>query len=306
MNGATPAAVSILLEHIAYSHSSASASTPSRTLTFTLNDGDGTANGGQNIGTATATIMFQEANPQLAIDKTVVGITDEQGDGEGVVIDEVGDIINYQILLTNTGNVPLSGIEVSDPSVSDLIFVGGDTNDDGFLDLTETWTYSASNVVTQDEVDNRYSSDTVYEAKVLDSTFSAEVSLGIDSQGRLTNHFGQMVNTVAMSQDAVLNLVSSAFIVGGAVSTAESSDPDSVFVLHLTDEEVEAAIDWILQGEIGPSPLISLVTRETVGNVATADSDQTAPVGDGATVPITADAFSVGSTSLQSDYFMLP
>jgi hypothetical protein len=61
VNGAAPAAVSILLEHIAYSNSSANPSTPPRTLTFTLNDGDGTANGGQNIGTATATIIFSPA-----------------------------------------------------------------------------------------------------------------------------------------------------------------------------------------------------------------------------------------------------
>ena len=49
---ATPAAVTTLLEHIAYSDNSDNPSTAPRTVTFTLVDGDGTANGGNDTGTA--------------------------------------------------------------------------------------------------------------------------------------------------------------------------------------------------------------------------------------------------------------
>jgi hypothetical protein len=61
--GATQARVQTLMEHIGYMSSSGAPSTLSRTVTFTLNDGDGTANGGQNIGTASATITVTGNEP---------------------------------------------------------------------------------------------------------------------------------------------------------------------------------------------------------------------------------------------------
>ncbi|RWC29969.1 MAG: hypothetical protein EOS27_14040 [Mesorhizobium sp.] len=56
VNGATPAAMTTLIEHIAYSSSSASPSTLARTVAFTLVDGGGTAHGGSDTGIATATV----------------------------------------------------------------------------------------------------------------------------------------------------------------------------------------------------------------------------------------------------------
>ena len=54
----------ILLEHIGYSNTSGTPSPLTREVTFTLNDGDGIANGGQNIGSATATITFPSVKRQ--------------------------------------------------------------------------------------------------------------------------------------------------------------------------------------------------------------------------------------------------
>src|SRR2546430_13144022 len=57
--------------------------------------------------------------------------------------------------LANTGNVNLTGITVTDPSVSDLTR-GPDQmgNNDTVLNVGEIWTYSAHHVVTQDEIDS--------------------------------------------------------------------------------------------------------------------------------------------------------
>jgi hypothetical protein len=60
---ATQARVQTLLEHIGYMNSSGSPSMLPRAVLFTLNDGDGTANGGQNIGTATASITITGNDP---------------------------------------------------------------------------------------------------------------------------------------------------------------------------------------------------------------------------------------------------
>ncbi len=68
--------------------------------------------------------------------------------------DEVGDVINYTINVANAGNMTLTGIDVTDPSVDDLVYVSGDTDSDDMLDLGETWVYTASHTVTQEDIDN--------------------------------------------------------------------------------------------------------------------------------------------------------
>src|SRR5690606_38713026 len=60
----------------------------------------------------------------------------------------------------NQGNVSLSNITVTDPllqapnPVVDIVFQGGDTDNDGELDVDETWTYTATSyTITQDDID---------------------------------------------------------------------------------------------------------------------------------------------------------
>src|SRR5262249_31404072 len=52
------------------------------------------------------------------------------------------------------GNMTLTGIDVTDVSVSNLTYVSGDTDGDGKLDVGETWTYTANHTVTQADIDN--------------------------------------------------------------------------------------------------------------------------------------------------------
>src|SRR4029453_9194215 len=76
-------------------------------------------------------------------------------------VDAAGDVINYAITVHNNGNMTLTNLVVSDPSVSDLAgvdanndpFNDGDTNHDGKLGLGETWQYTASHTVPQAEIE---------------------------------------------------------------------------------------------------------------------------------------------------------
>ena len=77
----------------------------------------------------------------------------------GGTADAAGEVIDYTINVTNDGNMTLTGVDVTDPSVSDLAavvsgsFNAGDVDSDGKLDLGETWQYTASHTVTQAEID---------------------------------------------------------------------------------------------------------------------------------------------------------
>ena len=70
-----------------------------------------------------------------------------------------GEFIDYTFTVTNTSNVSLSNIVVTDPlleapnPVVPIIFVSGDTDGDNQLDVTETWIFTASYAITQDDID---------------------------------------------------------------------------------------------------------------------------------------------------------
>jgi hypothetical protein len=50
----------------------------------------------------------------------------------------------YEYVVTNPGSVPLKSVGVVDDTCSPLVFVGGDANTDGNLDVGEAWTYTCS------------------------------------------------------------------------------------------------------------------------------------------------------------------
>ncbi len=55
--------------------------------------------------------------PSVQLDKSVVGIDDVNGSG----FTDAGDLITYSFTVTNTGNVPLSQVEVDDPKLDNVV-----------------------------------------------------------------------------------------------------------------------------------------------------------------------------------------
>ncbi|MGA0599834.1 DUF7507 domain-containing protein [Caulobacter sp. KR2-114] len=70
-----------------------------------------------------------------------------------------GDIVFYDFTVSNTGNITLNAPTLSDPLVSNVTpilasgFNAGDINQNGLLDVGETWQYMGSHTVTQAELD---------------------------------------------------------------------------------------------------------------------------------------------------------
>ncbi|UWU74067.1 hypothetical protein N2603_28900 [Bradyrhizobium huanghuaihaiense] len=119
---------------------------------------DGTAVTGNYKNTGTATGSFTDdagheatpsaqdasnyfgADPEISINKiTIAG--NQSGDGINVI---AGTSLTWKYTVTNTGNVALSNVTVTDDKGVTPTYVSGDTNGDHKLDLNETWIYQAT------------------------------------------------------------------------------------------------------------------------------------------------------------------
>src|SRR5207253_387247 len=97
-----------------------------------------------------------------------VTVTASVGDGTA---DKVGDVITYTITTYNGGNVTLTGVTMTDQIAGQSAFVldtnhstattaddatlSGDINNNGKLDVGETWTYTVNHTLTQAEIDSK-------------------------------------------------------------------------------------------------------------------------------------------------------
>ena len=127
------------------------------TATYTITQADIDNGSVDNTATATGTppegpdvtdtddeTVNADQNPELSITKTA----DPQ------TYSAVGQIINYTIVATNTGNTTLNGVVVTDPKVDNLSCVPAN---DGTASLapTEKMECTASHTITQADIDNK-------------------------------------------------------------------------------------------------------------------------------------------------------
>ena len=67
----------------------------------------------------------------------------------------VGEVLDYEYTVRNTGDVPLTNVQLTDDKISPVTFIGGDTNNNGWLDLTEVWRYEGSyTVISESPITN--------------------------------------------------------------------------------------------------------------------------------------------------------
>ncbi|WP_299685823.1 gliding motility-associated C-terminal domain-containing protein [uncultured Dokdonia sp.] len=111
-------------------------------------DASDSGNAGDDTGAGddpTTTVIPSEASMELV--KTSMLI--DGGDGL-----QAGDTIEYTFTVTNTGNTSISNVVLNDPLLGGVISgpASGDINNDDILDTTEVWTYMATYMITQDDI----------------------------------------------------------------------------------------------------------------------------------------------------------
>ena len=109
----------------------------SNTATVTADD----PCGGTALENSTSLSILTTYDANLAINKTA--------DKSSVT---VGDTITYTYNVTNEGNVNLCNIDIQDDLVPTVTYVSGDTSGEGCLNLTETWKFTGSYLVTQSDI----------------------------------------------------------------------------------------------------------------------------------------------------------
>lgn len=112
---------------------------------------DGQSNGTQY--TNPAGLIFElDIDYEVVIEEEVPGIAIEKS---GPASAHVGDPITYEYTVSNTGDVPLSGVIVTDSLEIAVSYVSGDESN-GLLDVGETWMFTADYTVPSgvDPVEN--------------------------------------------------------------------------------------------------------------------------------------------------------
>ena len=151
------------------------------TASHTVTQADLDAGGSIAITASISTDQGASANDgaSVAVEQHPNVTLDKEASVPGGTADTAGEVISYTIDATNNGNVSLTGVTVSDPSVGDLAavtsggFNTGDTNTDGKLSVGETWHYTASHTVTQAELDSNGGGD-----GTIDNTASVTTTQG--------------------------------------------------------------------------------------------------------------------------------
>ena len=125
----------------------------------------GVATAGQyaNIGTVTGTppvgspvtqsdpSHYYGAQGGIDIEKYVAGQDADSPTGPYL---NVGAIATFTYVVKNTSNVALAGVSVSDDKLGAITGFTGDTDNDGLLDTSETWTYTKTDVVKAGQYTN--------------------------------------------------------------------------------------------------------------------------------------------------------
>ncbi|MGB7342896.1 MAG: SdrD B-like domain-containing protein [Pirellulaceae bacterium] len=119
----------------------------------------------------------------VQIEKATNGIDADTATGPQLA---VGSIATFTYVVTNTGTTPLGTVNVTDNRGVTPVLQSGDTNANGLLDTTETWTYQATTTV----VAGQYTNIGTVTGNPVDGTGADIASLADVNDTDPSNHIG--------------------------------------------------------------------------------------------------------------------
>ena len=93
-----------------------------------------------------------DERPAINIEKYTNGVDADVPTGPFI---PVGGAVTWTYVVTNTGNVPLRNVVVTDNRTGvNPVYISGDTNGDGVLQVVEIWTYRATGIAVAGQYSN--------------------------------------------------------------------------------------------------------------------------------------------------------
>ena len=234
------------------------------------------------INTATGSGLDGNSDPTIAQDQHSLDI-DWQPTIEltktGPSTAVVGDVVVYAFSATHavgSDGSAIGGVTVSDDIAGAAAFVGGDSNSDGYLDLGETWTWSASHLVVASDPNLLTNTGTVIGA-------DTDADVITDTDVHVTDiEFAPVLDVAKTGQAAaaVGDVISYTFAVGHA----PASDGSPMVITGVNDDitgpgtyssgdantngMVEAGETWIYTA----SHTVAATSPNTLSNTVTVDA----------------------------------
>ena len=270
------------------------------------------AGGYTNTGTATGSsasgISVSDSDPETVTltRNPALNIT-KDASVPGGTADAAGEQISYVITVANTGNVMLDGVTVTDPYAdAGSIVRGADVvgDNDGLLEVGETWGYTAKHTVTQAEIDsngggdgalentatadsNQTGPDTDDASVPVDRRPSLNITKDATVPGGTADAAGEQISyviTVANTGNTTLDgvTVTDPYADAGSIVRGADVVGDNDGLLEVGETWGYTAKHTVTQAEIDSNG----GGDGALENTATADSNQTGPDTDDASVPV--------------------
>jgi len=109
---------------------------------------------GDEVGSANASAPI-DLNANFTVEKTVTNVS---GHGPGGYVKQAGDVISYQINVTNNGNIDITNETIKGGNITDSLFnltrPQQSISNDTVLEVGEVWTFSGNYTVSQADIDS--------------------------------------------------------------------------------------------------------------------------------------------------------
>lgn len=267
-------------------------------------------NVGTYFNTVTATAVDDDNNVAVDTDEASVKVTEVfvpeyklsiTKEADVTEYDAINDVINYIIQVRNSGNAELTEVTVIDPLLLTLTGPVGDMDEDGKLDVEETWTYTGSYTVVQKDIDAGH----VINTATADSNETEEVSDSVtvdydepgnpptdNSRYRLTiekeadvdeySEVGDVINYTITLENAGNRPLTGVKVTDPLLGSLDGPEGDTD-----NDNMLDVNETWVYTGEYTVTE--ADIENGSIKNTATADSNETNSVDDSVTVTKTED-----------------